>query len=238
LVLQPVQHETRQCLKILLSDTTTIELSRHTAKFYADTSIRKRLTFANVPLEYEWQMNGKVLKLGTPPLEIDPDSLRVDTLLFRQYKAQPWDTILFKVKDARDYFFIENACCGGFDVIDERTNHLRSGSVVFRLKNKTNKKFLARFGDAGTIMRTVPDTISEACVSPMFPNITPVSIQQINNCRDSTTCEYISCLTDNGRSQEYYYYKPVGKKLSFYFMPLNSPIYVEYDASTGTATIR
>jgi hypothetical protein len=225
-----------------INETTARALSAHTAKFYADTGfVKKQFSFRTLPdrlLKHEWIINGKPLRYGMPPVEIDPDPFRLDTLYFREEKHHDWDTILFNVKEAKSYFFAENPCCGGFDVFNDSGKPIR-GSVVFQLGAKARVQYLGIFGNAGILLKPTPDTLSHHCGSVMFPNITPVSIQQIRTCMDSTSCEYLECLRKKGELTHGFYYKPISKKLHFSLMPVDdNPIHIVYHALENRVTIR
>jgi len=212
-----------------------------TAKFYADTTLAWRDAGQNLKekqrlMEMEWRINGQILHFGSKPIEIKVNKNKTDTLFYKQNNHAKWDTIICKVKESKNYTFIYNTCCGGFDIADETGKRI-VGQVNFIIEvQDKNQIYLGTLGEAGLIVTNTTDALRPGCRSAMSPNIYQLTFREIEICKDTIDCKEGTCLYEKGKEglNEDFGYKTTSLKLDCLFLPMsNQPIKVIYNAKTG-----
>lgn len=243
-----ISHGKFFCLVLLTILGLAIPAKGQFASFRADTNHLQKLIHRSEgvyrrALTLEWRVNGQALMYGTAPVFIQPDSAKLDTILFRTEATRPWDTILCNIRKPGNYEFVYNTCCGGFDLREEGTNRFISGSVVFDLVNeKPDAQYVGTLGEAALFIPAHGIRLTSHCRSAMSPNIYEVTIAEVERCSDTTsTCSYLYCEVDNndkevpGEAGFRFLRTPV----KFLYMPLDSePLHVTYDARTGELVVR
>ncbi|HOX83463.1 MAG TPA: hypothetical protein PLJ60_14380 [Chryseolinea sp.] len=224
-----------------------LESTESGARFFADTTnlwqyVGQNKSHLNEVLEMEWRMSGQVLHFGSEPMVINPDPEKIDTLFYKQNKNAKWDTLICNIKEPLMYKFIYNACCGGFNVLDENDKPIE-GKVNFKFIGKQNhKSFLGTLGESGILVKAnVVNTLSPGCRSAMAPNIYSLGFKEIRVCTSTLNCIEEICLYEEGKKDLNYEfrYQAISDKLEIHFIPMsNEPIEVTYNARFDTLSIR
>lgn len=237
--------------KILLLVIALCFLQQHTnaqfATFTADsTELRKLIgdnneRLFNKILEMEWIINDDTLKFGSSEIYLITNENKLDTIYFKVNAKSAYDTLICNIAQPIKYRFIYNTCCGGFDVIEDKTNNRIGGKVLMKIsKSPVNEIYLGTFGEAGMIIGDAfKDTLSVTCTSAMSSNIYAVKLIQIESCKASETCETLMCFQATfGKDKFDYDYKTVSQKLNFLYLPLsNKPLPITYNLLSNTISI-
>jgi len=218
------------------------------AEFSTDTtSIHQWSTRDNGKLtkqisDQEWLIDGQRMKYGTGTIKVKAKPNRLDTILFRGYRSEKFDTIICDIQAGEKYTFYFNPCCGSFKVRTESSKKFIQGVVSYKLKSKDQSKtYLGTLGEAGILVNTKnSDPLTTHCRSAMSSNIFKISFSQIEPCKDSLDCGESTCLQVIGKeeSKSSYGYKVVSRIMESYYMPLKSdPLVVLYDPKKNQITI-
>jgi len=234
--------------KLLITLTLLpIFLFGQTATFRADSThlwyeVGQVRSSYDQALEMEWIIRGQSIHFGSKPIEIIPESNRIDTVFYKQNKRAKWDTFLCVIKEPLSYRFVYNDCCDAFYVFGDGKGYLK-GEVIFELTEKpTSKTYLGTLGESGILVRSLSsDTLKPVCRSPMNPNIYSVTFSEIKICKDSTGCREGTCLfvKDDAEPNYDFGFKTVSCKTSFLYMPLGTkPLELIFDPKTNKVLIK
>lgn len=194
------------------------------ATFFADT-IYQRGDWRNDPYTgfMKWTIQSKSFGWGEI-VEVEVTKNQIDTLFFQRSPEEDQDTIICDLREARDYSFYINECCGGFNVLSNDKKGINS-YISFEVKKELkDSTVVGTIGDTGGyIVGTKTESITRLCNSAMASNITPVKLGTVANCSEIKDCQGWMCnytthdvdsySGDIGFSKLYF---------NFLYMPLNS----------------
>lgn len=221
---------------------TNVLVAQDYAEFRTDITRFKRYG-GNLPEEVSeqvWLINGQEMRYGSGIVKIKANPNKLDTILYKGYERQKFDTIICNISEPKKYKFFYNECCGAFNIQDESTNRFIQGKIVYQLKRIDKKTYLGTLGEAGIIVNKNTDTLNVNCRSAMSPNVYHISLRQIEECTDSQNCNETICLQEKGNNEPNWSfgYKTISKKLDVLFMPLKSePLIIIYDSKTDRIQI-
>ncbi|MCH2034205.1 MAG: hypothetical protein MK202_11910 [Tenacibaculum sp.] len=190
-------------------------------------------------LQWEWVINGKHLKYGSEKVFIQPNSSKLDTILFRKNKQSTYDTIITNIAAANSYQFEFNSCCGNFNVKNKHSNKTtRANSLVQFKISGLNKdyKYLGIIGEAGIpILEANKEfNLYYKCTSAMNSNVSKVSLNIVDECDNIKDCVSLNCMFENNKVQiptAKLEYRILTKLVEISFLPLDDiPLHINYDA--------
>ena len=199
--------------------TATFTVFSQKASFFADTIYMDKDWRSN-PYEgfMKWTIQGKSFGWGET-IEVDVTKNQMDTVFFQRSPKSDVDTIICDIKEARNYKFFFNACCGAFNV---RSNDSRkiSGEVVFELKEKVlDSTVVGTIAETGSFVKgKESQTFSTICSSAMASNISVVSLGEITNCNEIEDCQGWFCNYTENEDEESYSDDLGFKKIYFNFL--------------------
>lgn len=211
------------------TDTTRFE------RWYVkdDGKLPERIT------EQVWFINGQEMRYGSGKIKVKVNPNKLDTILYKGYRRNKFDTIICNISETKKYKFYFNECCGAFNIHDESTNIFIQGKILYQLKNLDDKIYLGTLGEAGILVKYKNnDTLNVNCRSAMSPNVYKISFKQIELCKDSLNCNEGICLQEKEKLNWEFGFQTISKKIDFLFMPLKSdPLLIIYDPKTDTIKI-
>lgn len=186
-----------------------------------------------------WYINGQEMRYGSGKIKIKVNPNKLDTILYKGYRRNKFDTIICNVSEAKKYKFYFNECCSAFNIQDELTKKFIQGKILYKLKNLDHKTYLGTLGETGILVTYKnKDTLNVNCRSAMSPNVYDISFKQIEPCTDSLNCNEGICLQEKEELNWEYGFHTVSEKFNFLFMPLKStPLLIIYDPKTDTIKI-
>lgn len=228
---------------------STLLLSQDFAEFSTDTTMFRHYyregkhELPEYISEQEWFINGQRMTYGSKKIKVRVNSDQLDTVLYKGYRREEFDTIICNISEPRKYIFFYNECCGAFNIQDEESGKFIQGKVTYKLlTNDTSQLYLGTLGEAGILVNgTSNDTLKEDCRSAMSPNVYNISFRSIEQCSDSIECSEGTCLQIKGKDEPVYNYgyTTISKKVDFLFLPLISkPLTVVYDPKTDSIRIK
>jgi hypothetical protein len=181
-----------------------------------------------------WFINGQEMRYGSGLVRLAVNPNKVDTILYKGYRRNEFDTIICNISEAKSYKFYYNDCCGAFNIQDETTGRFIQGKIVYQLKNSKNKTYLGTLGESGILIEgNKSDTLKPHCISAMSPNVYQITFSEIELCKDSTNCTEAICMDVDNEVDWEFEFKTISKKIDILFMPLSSdPILIIYDEKT------
>lgn len=188
--------------------------------------------------EQVWFINGQEMRYGSGVLKIKPNPNKLDTMLYKGYRRDKFDTIICNISEAKKYEFYYNECCGAFNIKDESTKGFIQGKIVYKLKTSSDKTYLGTLGETGILVSKNNDTLRVNCRSAMSPNVYNISFRQIEPSKDGLNSKEGICLQEKEGLNREYGYQTISKKMDFLFMPLKSePLIIMYDPKTDSIEI-
>lgn len=191
-------------LILLISNVNHSAFAQDVAIFSTDT-IRfwgKSKKFMERINQQVWYINGTEMRYGSETIRIQPNSNKLDTILFQRSPKEHFDTIICNIEEPYEYRFYFNECCGGFNLKNETINSFPRGKVQFKTIGKTSGSYLGKIGDSGTsLISEKTDTIRDYCKSAMAPNVDLISIWRIEECDSSDNdCAEI-CIEEKDQNE-------------------------------------
>lgn len=236
-------------LILFLTFVAQLSYTQQFAEFSTDTTrFNQWLSKDNGKLperisEQEWFINGQRMSYGSGVIKVLVDGNKLDTLLYKGYRRNQFDTIICNISEPKKYTFFYNDCCGAFNIQEDSSNRFIQGEIVYKLKTKKHSsKYLGTLGEIGILINSKSDdTLTVGCRSAMSPNIYNISLQKIKIYKDSTKNTEMICLQEKNSDLPLwdFTYKRIDQKLNFLFMPLKSePLIIIYDENTDTLEIK
>lgn len=222
---------------ILVFGQNFAEFSTDTTRFRQHYREGRHVDLPDYIKDQEWIINGQKMTYGSEQIKVEVNANRLDTILYKGYRKNEFDTIICNISEPRNYKFFYNECCGAFNVQDEGLEKFIQGSIIYRLQsNNESNLYLGTLGEAGILVKkNSHDTLKVNCRSAMSPNIYNISFKQIENCQDSINCKEGICLQVQGENEPVwdYGFMTISTEMDFLFLPLSQkPLIVTYDPKT------
>ncbi|WP_027420530.1 hypothetical protein [Crocinitomix catalasitica] len=175
------------------------------------------------------------MRYGSGAIKVLVNPHKLDTILYKGYNRNDFDTIICNISQAKRYKFYYNDCFGAFNIHDETTGKFIQGKIMYQLKNAANKTYLGTLGESGVLIdKNLSDTLHPHCISAMSPIVYQITFSEIECCEVSMNYTEVICLVDNENVDWEFKFNIVSNKLDLLFMPLSAePVLISYDGHTG-----